>query len=113
MIERPYRRGDHLGPRAFCTTVAELVLCQLTRRMTGGRCAVCATRLLVDDPLGLIDGRLAHADCVVTDWLGCGLVEYKPRVTAARTEPPLWLRRYAGHSDDADGCRRSAGRAHA
>lgn len=82
MIERSNRRRDHLGSRPFIT-VAELILGQLTRRMARGRCDVCGTHLLADDPLGLIDRRLAHADCVVTDWLGCEADEPEPRLIGA------------------------------
>jgi hypothetical protein len=38
-------------------------------RFRSRRCAVCGLRVRRDDPLGLLDGRLVHAECAIVHWL--------------------------------------------
>lgn len=94
MIENSYSGRNGLRLHRLRNALAELVLAQLAKRMACDRCAVCGTRVLADDPLGLINGRLAHADCVMTDWLGRGSAAHEDRSGV------IWS---GGHTDDVVG----------
>lgn len=70
----PVIRGHHTfawnsWPHRLAARMQRMGHRKIAVQAAGKRCAVCGTRLLADDPLGLLDERLAHAECVLIRWL--------------------------------------------